>query len=93
MGLKTVSNDHGTEILKAIAQNDFATLKAIMDKRLKSDSKKMRELFESNIEHKPTKTFACPLVLAVRLRDPAILRCVYKNLFVRSAVKDISSHN
>lgn len=76
MGLKTVCNEHGTEILNAIAQNNLTTLKAILDKRLKADSKKIRELFESDIQHKPTKTVACPLMLAVRLRDSTILRYV-----------------
>ena len=73
MGIKTVTNEHGAEILEAIAHNDLGRLKTILEKKLKTDGK-IKVLCESGIQHKPTKTVACPLMLAARLQDPAILR-------------------
>jgi hypothetical protein len=75
-GVKTIDSEYGSEILTAVTQNDLARLKAVMTKRFKTDSK-IKQLCESSVQHRPTKTVACPLILAVRLPDPTILRWVF----------------
>ena len=76
MGLKSVSSvsaEYGTDILNAIAQNDLAKLREIVEKRLKTNDR-IRELFESNVKHKASHSAACPVILAARLQSPAILK-------------------
>ena len=75
MGVKGVSSEHGSEVLETIARNDIARLKSILDKKLKRKDE-IRRFCESEVHHKPTKTIACPLMLACRLQDPRILRSV-----------------
>ena len=72
MGLTTVIKDYGTEILNAIRDNNLQALKAILEKQLRSDSK-IAKLCVTDIKHKPSKKFACPIILAARLEDPSII--------------------
>lgn len=72
MGLTTVIKDYGTEILNAIRDNNLAALKHILEKQLRSDSK-IAKLCVTDIKHKPSKKFACPIILAARLEDPSIM--------------------
>ena len=78
MGIKSFGKEYGTEILTAIAQDDVASLRTILDKYLKS-KEKFREVCESNMRHKPSKTVACPMILASRLKNPTILRYMVEN--------------
>ena len=73
MGVTTVIKDYGTEILNAIRENNLQRLKQILEKHLGSD-KKIEKLCTSDIKHKPSKKFACPLILATRQDDPRILK-------------------
>jgi len=73
MGLTTVIKDYGTEILNAIRENDLQKLKTVLEKYLKAD-KKIQKLCIADIKHKPTKKFACPLILAARQEDPRIMK-------------------
>ncbi|KAK2144436.1 hypothetical protein LSH36_757g00001 [Paralvinella palmiformis] len=73
MGLTTVIRDYGTEILNAIRENDIQKLKLILEKTLRSDAK-IAKLCVTDIKHKPTKKFACPLILAARQEDPRIMK-------------------
>ena len=72
--MKTVKTDFGTDILAAIVQNDLEKLKVTLDKRLKAKKFKIRDVLESEVYHKTSKSYACPLMLAVRLQDPTILK-------------------
>ena len=72
MGVTTVIKDYGTEILNAIRENDLKTLSSILEKNLKVDHK-IAKLFVTDIKHRPTKKFACPLILAARQEDPRII--------------------
>ena len=72
MGVTTIIKDYGTDILDAIRQNNLQKLQLILEKQLKSDSK-IAKLCVTDIKHKPSKKFACPLILAARLEDPTIL--------------------
>ena len=73
MGVTTVIKDYGTEILNAIRENDLQRLKLLLAKHLKSDNK-IAQICVVDIKHRPTKKFACPLILAARQEDPRILR-------------------
>ena len=73
MGLETVVKDYGTDILDAIRENNLKRLRSILDKQLRTDQK-IRALCVTDIRHRPTKKFACPLILAARQEDPAIIR-------------------
>lgn len=73
MGVTTVIKDYGTSILNAIRDNDLKALRSIFEKHLKSDSK-IAELCITDIKHKPTKKFACPLILAARQEDHSIIK-------------------
>lgn len=72
MGVTTVIKDYGTEILDAIRQNNLQRLQLILEKQLKSDGK-IAKLCVTDIKHKPSKKFACPVILAARQADPTIL--------------------
>ena len=73
MGVSTVLKDYGTDILDAIRGNDLHRLQLILEKQLKGDSKIAR-VCVTDIKHRPSKKFACPLILAARQEDPAILQ-------------------
>ena len=73
MGVSTVLKDYGTDILDAIRENNLLRLQAILDKQLKSDAKIAR-VCVTDIKHRPSKKFACPLILAARQEDPQILQ-------------------
>ena len=73
MGVTTVVKDYGTAVLNAIRDNDLKTFKAICEKHLKTD-RKIAALCITDIKHKPTKKFACPLILAARQEDPTIIK-------------------
>ncbi len=73
MGVTTVIKDYGTEILNAIRENDLQRLKNILEKQLKFD-RKIQKLCVADIKHKPTKKFACPVILAARQEDPRIMK-------------------
>ena len=73
MGLTTVLRDYGTEILNAIRENDVQKLRFILEKTLRSDAK-IAKLCVTDIKHKPTKKFACPLILAARQEDSRIMK-------------------
>lgn len=78
MGLSTVIKDYGTDILDAIRENDVKRLRSILEKHLNSNSK-IQELCTTDIRHRPTKKFACPLILAARQEDPSILQYMLKH--------------
>ena len=73
MGVTTIIKDYGTDILNAIRENDLGRFKSILEKHLKSE-RKIQKLCISDIKHKPTKKFACPLILSARQDDPRILK-------------------
>ncbi len=73
MGLTTVIRDYGTDILDAIRENDLQKLKMILERHLRSDAKIAR-LCVTDIKHKPSKKFACPVILAARQEDPKIIK-------------------
>ena len=73
MGVSTVIKDYGTEILNCIRENNLQRLKVILEKHLKSDQK-IAKLCTTDIKHRPTKKFACPLILASRQEDPRIIK-------------------
>jgi len=73
MGVTTVVKDYGTSILNAIRDNDVKALHALLYKHLKADHK-IAALCITDIKHKPTKKFACPIILAARQEDPAIIK-------------------
>ena len=73
MGVSTVIKDYGTDILNAIRESDLQKLQSILDKHLKYD-RKIQKLCTADIKHKPSKKFACPLILAARQEDPRIIK-------------------
>ena len=73
MGVNTVIKDYGTDILNAIRENNLERLKIIFHKHLRTD-KKIQKLCTSDIKHRPTKKFACPIILAARQETPRILK-------------------
>ena len=73
MGVNTVIKDYGTDILNAIRENNLERLKSIFHKHLRTD-KKIQKICTSDIKHRPTKKFACPIILAARQENPRILR-------------------
>jgi len=77
MGVTTVVKDYGTDILDAIRNNDLKQLKAILDKQLRTDQQ-IQALCVTDIRHRPTKKFACPLILAARQEDPVIIKYMLK---------------
>lgn len=77
MGVTTVIKDYGSDILEAIRENDLEKLKSIFEKELKSEHK-IQKLVIADIKHRPTKKFACPLILAARQEDPRIMEYFLK---------------
>ena len=73
MGVSTIINDYGSEILNAIRENDLARLKTILERQLRSNSK-IQKLCVTDIKHKQTKKYVCPIILAARQEDPRIMR-------------------
>jgi len=73
MGVMTVIKDYGTNILDAIREDDLKKLRGILERHLNHDAK-IAELCTTDIRHRPTKKFACPIILAARQPNPAILQ-------------------
>jgi len=73
MGVTTVIKDYGSNILDAIRENDLRKLRHILERHLNHDAK-IAEVCTTDIRHRPTKKFACPLILAARQPDPSILQ-------------------
>lgn len=73
MGVLTIIKDYGTELLNAVRDNDLKTFKNICEKHLKHD-KQIAQLCTMDIKHRPSRKYACPLILAARLEDPSIIR-------------------
>jgi len=69
----TVIKDYGSNILDAIRENDLKKLRSILERHLNHDAK-IAELLTTDILHRPTKKFACPLILAARQPDLAIIQ-------------------
>ena len=73
MGVTTVIKDYGSNILDAIRENDLKKLRSILERHLNHDAK-IAEVCTTDIRHRPTKKFACPLILAARQPDPSIMQ-------------------
>jgi len=73
MGVMTVIKDYGSNILDAIRENNLKKLRQILERHLDHDAK-IAEVCTTDIRHRPTKKFACPLILAARQPDSSIIQ-------------------